>query len=140
MKRIKIFEDGLKAEVIFLLRLQSSLGDRFSVEKTQDEFAPVDYIVTRDGVLICYLELKSRFENLDGYDSLMVGSIKLQNIEKLKTKTLIIWDGVGTLYFTEYCSKFLNTNKTKINGSMVSFIKKKYCYCSYDLLISSITE
>jgi len=57
MTSLKIYKDGLNAEVDFLLKVQFSLDEkRYSVEKTTYEFDPVDYVIKKDGVLLCYVE------------------------------------------------------------------------------------
>ena len=141
MTSLKIYKDGLNAEVDFLLKVQFSLDEkRYSVEKTTYEFDPVDYVIKKDGVLLCYVELKTRFIDLSKYDSLMIGSVKLKNIQKLPMKTYLLWDSKDAFHYIQFKHELLEVNSTYINNSKVSFVPKIMCKTSYDAFIEEIVS
>ena len=140
MTSIKLYSDGLDAEIVFLLKLQQSLPSNFSVEKTPDKYNPIDYIVKRDGLLFCYIELKTRFLNLAKYPSLMIGKVKLQAISKLDKPTYLLWDDTinNKFYFTLFNADMLTLDSVELNGSAVSFILKTSCRQTYALFVDEI--
>jgi hypothetical protein len=141
---IKLFKDGLDAEVSFLLILQSKLPRNYSIEHTDDPMCCVDYIMKIDGRLVMYLELKTRFlEKLKTYNSLMIGRIKLENIyRQLDKPTLIIWDcrAVGDLLYYKYFTDDLLEEKVfrLKTGKKVCFIGKALCATGFHELLDEI--
>jgi len=140
MTTIKLYSDGLDAEIIFLLKLQQSLPSNFSIEKSPDKYNPIDYIVKRDGLLFCYIELKTRFLNLAKYSSLMIGTAKLQAISKLEKPTYLLWDEKASneFYFTLFNDDMLSLDSVLLNGSPVCFILKTSCRQSYAVFVDEL--
>lgn len=138
---LTIFAGGIADEIKFLLRLQESLLD-CSVEKTVDEFNPLDYIVAKDGKILLYLELKSRNTDLSLYDSLIIGRAKIENIFHIREHIILIWicKTTNTLYYLFYHKRLLELKTHILNGKRIVYINKQFCSSGYDNLIADIAE
>lgn len=140
MTSINAFNHGLLNEISFLLKLQSSLSSHgFSVEKTRDRFAPVDYIVKSDSKVVMYLELKTRTD-ISNHNSFIVGRVKLERINHYDKPTIIIWvcETTGDLYYIFYSKGLLELNQRVMKNKRITFIPKALCGSSYDDLIDAV--
>jgi hypothetical protein len=138
---IKLFKRGDDAEQAFLLKLHIALGDEYAVSKTLSQYNTIDFIIKKNGVLFCYLELKSRTD-LSGYSSLMIGRVKLERINEFLKPTLIVWvcEKTDTLYYIIYADYLLDIQTNSQNGSPIVYIPKRIVSLGFDELLDVINE
>ena len=141
---IKIFKDGLDAEIVFLLELQSKLPKNYSIEHTEDKHCCVDYVLRVDGEIVMYLEIKTRFdERLPTFKTLIIGRIKLENIfATLDKPTIIIWDGrpvKDLLYYKFFTDDMLEEKVFRDKtGKKICYIAKAFCSTGIQSLIDVV--
>ena len=138
---LQIYRIGLQDEMDFLLKLQDDLP-ALSVEKTADEFCPVDYVVKQNGTIFLYMEIKNRNLDLRNYDTLMIGRRKLENILLIRQDVILIWvcKTTKTLYWIFFAKWMLELKVHLLNGKRVSYIGKSLCSTGYDDLLSNIQD
>jgi hypothetical protein len=122
-------------EIIFLDTIENLLGDEYKLYKTTDKYAPVDFRVVKNGVFVCYLELKVR-TNLLTFDTLMIGSHKLKTVRLKFKKTIFVWCCVKTdmLWFILFKNDLMKT----IHNADTYFIPKSKCSTDIDNLKDAI--
>jgi len=121
-------------EFIFMYKLDNQLNNKnIKIIRTNkhnkilyDPYCCVDYVILYNNKIICYIELKTRKTTLKYYYSLLIGSSKLNNIDKLHYPTLIIWEDPDDIYFCEYHPELLKLPNKFINNSYCKSIPNKY--------------
>ena len=107
-----------KDETKFSILLLSRLPDNFRIKRTYDEHT-VDYFIYKNEKLLCYVELKTRY-NAELYvrtkQSLMIGATKIDNIDRMFKKTILVWfcEKTKNYYFSHYVSYFKDLPKYKL--------------------------
>jgi len=126
------FEYGFSKEIEMLVKINELLDDELVLIKTANKYCCVDFELTNDNKLVCYIELKSR-RNIANFNDLMIGETKLYNISKLEQrsddtkhskKTILLWIDGETYYYCYFDEKFLKYRNGYCGGSAVIYIPK----------------
>jgi len=137
-----VFEMGLRDELKFLLKLQNDLGEHISIEKTPDKYDSLDYIIRRDDKIMLYIEIKHRYIELDGFDSFMIGRVKIERISLVENNSILVWVDTNSnkVYFKHYTKDLLDlkTYFERNSQKMVSYIHKSLCSVGYEELLVEI--
>ena len=140
---LEIYSAGFRDEIAFLLKLQASMP-YFSIEKTRDKYASLDYVIKHDETKtpFLFMELKSRNIDLSKYDTLLMGRIKLENVVNVKQHIILIWicKTTETMYYLFYHKNLLELKTHMLNGKRVVYINKQLCSTGYDNLIKDIYD
>jgi len=120
----------LTNEAKFLMLLVSNLGDNYEIIKSHNKYCNIDFIiVNKFNLKTVYLEHKYRNVS-DIYDTLFIGSSKINNIIKdYNSNCIVVWEFVeNDLYYIKTTSSFPEIYKEAIIcGSSCLEIVKKEC-------------
>jgi len=130
----KDYNFGIKAEDLLLQKFCDTFGN---VQKSKQETTPYDYLGEN-----IYIELKTRRNTKDKYDTTMIGKNKIDWAssiikEKPETKIYFAFNFLDGLYYWEYKERNL-CDLTFANGGRwdrgIAEIKE-YCYIPVNKLI-----
>jgi len=121
----------LTNEAKFLMLLVSNLGDNeYEIIKSHNKYCNIDFIiVNKFNIKTVYLEHKYRNVS-DIYDTLFIGSSKINNIIKdYSSNCIIVWEFMGgEIYYIKTIPTFTSTYKElMVCGSSCLEIVKKEC-------------
>jgi len=139
LKTINVsYTDNL--ENVFALNLYSVLKDYVNIKVITDYYSNVDYEITdkNNNKNKMYLELKSRSSN--SYNTFIIGSTKIKQINKHYNSAILIWNFKDGLYFCKCIKDFDNYNTKIIKNSSVIEISKSICSVGIDNLKREILD
>lgn len=119
-----------KNEVAFLLDLQENINnENFSIKKTQDHYCSVDFEMFHKNQSLGFIELKCRYVSLKHFNTLIIGSTKLDNVQKYYPNTIFVWNDMinKELYFLPFTDDLLTYRNEICNGSYIKKIPKNLC-------------
>jgi hypothetical protein len=139
LKTINVsYTDNL--ENVFAVNLYSLLKDYVNIRVITDYYSNVDYEITdknnNDNKM--YLELKSRSSN--SYNTFIIGSTKIKEINKHYNPTILIWNFTDGLYFCKCIKEFDKYHTKIIKNSSVIEISKSICSVGIDNLKREILD
>jgi len=139
LKTINVsYTDNL--ENVFAVNLYSLLKDYVNIRVITDYYSNVDYEITdknnNDNKM--YLELKSRSSN--SYNTFIIGSTKIKEINKHYNPTILIWNFTDGLYFCKCIKEFDKYHTKIIKNSSVIEISKSICSVGIDNLKQEILD
>jgi hypothetical protein len=139
LKTINVsYTDNL--ENVFALNLYSLLKDYVNIRVITDYYSNVDYEITdkNNNNNKMYLELKSRSSN--SYNTFIIGSTKIKEINKKYNPAILIWNFKDGLYFCKCIKDFDEYNTKIIKNSSVIEISKSICSVGIDNLKREILD
>ena len=139
LKTINVsYTDNL--ENVFALNLYSLLKDYVNIRVIIDYYSNVDYEITdkNNNNNKMYLELKSRSSN--SYNTFIIGSTKIKEINKKYNPAILIWNFKDGLYFCKCIKDFDEYNTKIIKNSSVIEISKSICSVGIDNLKRDILD
>jgi len=120
-----------KNEHKFYLLLISYLGCEYEIIKSNDFYCNIDFIViNKQNLKTLYIEHKCRNIN-DIYDTLLIGTTKINSIQKNYTsKCILVWEFLNDkFYFKKIEQDFIKKYKHScVRGSDCLEIIKKDCF------------
>ena len=146
--KLTLHEQSDMDELEFLIELNNALDlTKYKIKRTNtiSRYHPVDYDVYREDKLIMHIEIKCRYD-LSHYllydKSLMIGSTKLENIEKDYFNTLLVWKckTKKSFNFTWFKPEYNKLPTKWIRNSPVKLIPTEECSTGFDNLIHSISS
>lgn len=139
LKTINVsYTDNL--ENVFALNLYSLLKEYVNIRVITDYYSNVDYEITdkNNNNNKMYLELKSRSSN--SYNTFIIGSTKIKEINKHYNPTILIWNFKDGLYFCKCIKEFDKYHTKIIKNSSVIEISKSICSVGIDNLKREILD